>query len=290
MTPSDNTARPPSTSDPRRGFGEAAPAWKTWDPQLVSMTHAATGAILAAAQVGPGMRVLDVAGGTGEPGLALAQQVGPTGQVTITDVSGAMLSTARDKATQQGLSNIRIEEANAEQLPYPDASFDRVTCRFGAMFFANLPQALAEIRRVLIPAGRATFTVWGPLERNPFFLTGRAIFSKHVQLPPPPPDAPELAGFRLAEPGTVTTALTAAGFTHVREETRVLPWPFPGSPETFWQFMQAVGRPVMCPGIDLLQADVVEQVRGEVLSALRQYEQGGQLQFTADVIVALAIR
>src|SRR3546814_6699772 len=59
--------------------------------------------------------------------------------------------------------------ADAEALPFPTASFDRVTCRFGLMFVSDVPAALAEVRRVLKPGGRAGFLVWGPLENNALF-------------------------------------------------------------------------------------------------------------------------
>ncbi len=162
-------------------------AWRRWHAQIAAFTRGATEAILEAAHLRPGMRVLDLACGVGDPALSIATEVAPSGRVTATDLGPGMMSLAEELARKKGLTNIEFHEANAEALPFADESYDVLTCRFGIMFFPDLPKALRECFRVLKPGGRAAFIAWGKKEQ-PFFTTTAGIILKHVPVPPPPPD------------------------------------------------------------------------------------------------------
>lgn len=139
-------------------------AWRKWHKKIAEFTKGATEALLAEANLKPGMHVLDIASGVGDPALQVAKAVGPAGRVAATDVGMGMMSLAAELAAQQNLHSIEFKEASAESLPFPDASFDVVTCRFGAMFFPDLQKALRECRRVLKPGGKVVFVVWGVRE------------------------------------------------------------------------------------------------------------------------------
>jgi demethylmenaquinone methyltransferase/2-methoxy-6-polyprenyl-1,4-benzoquinol methylase len=103
----------------------------------------------------PGQRALDVAGGTGDIAAGMAKQVGPTGLVVLTDINPAMLAEGRDALTDRGLiGNVRYSIANAECLPFPDASFDCVTIGFGLRNVTDKEAALRSMRRVLKPGGQ----------------------------------------------------------------------------------------------------------------------------------------
>lgn len=103
-----------------------------------------------------GDRVLDLAGGTGDIAALLHERVGPTGRVLLGDINAAMLGVGRDRLTDRGLvSGLDYVQLNAEALPFPDASFDLVTIAFGLRNVTDKPAALAEMRRVLRPGGRA---------------------------------------------------------------------------------------------------------------------------------------
>jgi demethylmenaquinone methyltransferase/2-methoxy-6-polyprenyl-1,4-benzoquinol methylase len=103
----------------------------------------------------PGGRALDVAAGTGDLGAGLARQVGRDGLAVLTDINREMLSRGRDRLIDEGLcGNVQYVIANAECLPFPDASFDCVTIGFGLRNVTNKPAALASMRRVLRPGGR----------------------------------------------------------------------------------------------------------------------------------------
>ena len=102
-----------------------------------------------------GGRVLDVAGGTGDLAAGLAQQVGQSGLVVLTDINAAMLNAGRDRLIDAGLvGNVLYAQADAERLPFPDASFDCVTIGFGLRNVTDKARALAAMRRVLKVGGQ----------------------------------------------------------------------------------------------------------------------------------------
>jgi len=103
----------------------------------------------------PGQRALDVAGGTGDIATGMAKQVGSTGLVLLTDINAAMLSEGRDALLNKGVvGNVRFALANAECLPFADASFDCVTIGFGLRNVTDKAAALRSMRRVLKPGGQ----------------------------------------------------------------------------------------------------------------------------------------
>ncbi len=114
----------------------------------------------------PGERVLDVAGGTGDISALLHKRVGHAGQVVLTDINGGMLRTGRDRLIDSGIA-LPLVQCDAESLPFSDRHFDCVTIAFGLRNVTRKERALAEMRRVLRPGGRALVLefsqVWQPL-------------------------------------------------------------------------------------------------------------------------------
>lgn len=114
----------------------------------------------------PGMRVLDLATGSGD--LARAMGKKPGVEVWMTDINAAMLAVGRDRALNDGLV-LPTVQCDAEKLPFPEKSFDRVTLAFGLRNMTDKDQALREIHRVLKPGGKALVLefskVWEPLKR-----------------------------------------------------------------------------------------------------------------------------
>jgi demethylmenaquinone methyltransferase/2-methoxy-6-polyprenyl-1,4-benzoquinol methylase len=103
----------------------------------------------------PGMRALDVAGGTGDLAAGMAQQVGEQGLVVLSDINEAMLGVGRDRLLDRGIvRNVQFSLANAECLPFANEAFDCVTIGFGLRNVTDKPAALASMRRVLKPGGR----------------------------------------------------------------------------------------------------------------------------------------
>ena len=103
----------------------------------------------------PGQRALDVAGGTGDLSAGMSAQVGESGLVVLTDINEAMLRHGRDALIDRGIvGNVRYAQANAERLPFPDASFDCVTIGFGLRNVTDKQAALQSMARVLRPGGQ----------------------------------------------------------------------------------------------------------------------------------------
>jgi demethylmenaquinone methyltransferase / 2-methoxy-6-polyprenyl-1,4-benzoquinol methylase len=111
---------------------------------------------VATAQVKPGDRVLDLAGGTGDIAALLRERVGEAGEVVLGDINGAMLRVGRDRMTDRGnVRGFEYVQCNAEKLPFPDASFDLVTIAFGLRNVTDKDAALREMLRVLKVGGQA---------------------------------------------------------------------------------------------------------------------------------------
>ncbi len=110
---------------------------------------------LALANLRPGQRALDVAGGTGDLAAGLARQVGERGLIVLTDINAAMLRRGRDRLIDAGcVGNVEYVQADAERLPFPDATFDCITIGFGLRNVTDKSAALACMRRALKPGAQ----------------------------------------------------------------------------------------------------------------------------------------
>jgi len=127
----------------------------------------------------PGERVLDVGCGTGIVARHVASLLGASGTVTGLDLSSNMLTVARAVANREALT-IEWREGNAEQLPFPESSFDLVLCQFALMFVADKAAALAEMRRVIIESGRVLVSIWQSLDRHPFYRTLHEVIQRRL--------------------------------------------------------------------------------------------------------------
>lgn len=108
---------------------------------------------IARADVRPGMKVLDIAGGTGDLAGAFAKRAGGTGEVWLTDINESMLRVGRDRMADKGML-LPTAVCDAEKLPFPDGYFDRVSVAFGLRNMTHKDLALSEMRRVLRPGGK----------------------------------------------------------------------------------------------------------------------------------------
>jgi len=241
-----------------------------------------TEALVEYAHPKPGMKDLDLASGTGEPAISLALRVGSAGNVTALDLSADLLQIASERAQQRGLTNLLTRQADAHHLPFPDRTFDLVTSRFGVMFFADPVQALREARRVLKPGARACFLAWGPFEQ-PYWSSTMGVVARHVGGPAIAPGGAD--PFKFSAPGSLSAALQTAGFCDVEEETRTVPWTWPGTAEEVWEQAQAVSAPFL-PLLQRIPAAKRDEVDRDVLHAIQQYAHGEEIKFGATVVLA----
>jgi ubiquinone/menaquinone biosynthesis C-methylase UbiE len=266
-------------------FGRANASQK-WRRQSAAMGNDMTQAIVEAARVQPGMRVLDVACGTGEPAISLAALLAGNGEVVGVDISPAPLKIAEERASQRGLSNVTFQKTDAQELPFPDNSFDCITSRLGIMFFSDLPRALSEMRRVLKPEGRAILLVWGPFQQ-PYFHTTIGTVLRMLSGTEMPDSGRKM--FALAEGGKLTQALGHAGFSQAKEELVTVPWTWLGAPEELWEYFQDVAVP-FASLIQSIPANRRDEIDAEILKSISQYYDGTSIKFTATVNIAVAVK
>jgi SAM-dependent methyltransferase len=164
---------------------------------------------LDAAAIEPAAHVLDVGCGNGQT-TREAARLAHAGSATGVDLSSRMLDLARHRAEQEGLTNARFVQADAQVADLGVHRYDRVISRTGVMFFGDPVAAFANLARALKPDGRMVLLVWQPFTENEWLASFLRAVSVGRDLPPPPPDRP--SPFALGDPDRVRTVLTAAGF------------------------------------------------------------------------------
>lgn len=189
----------------RYGWDLAAADYEAlWQQQLAP----AQSALLEAAALSPGERVLDVACGTGLVSAAAARAVGASGRVLGIDIAEQMVAAARRRALPQAQFLRRDGEALDD---IADASFDVALCALGLMYMPNPERALREMARVLCPGGRVVLAVWGERTRcawAPLFSIVEAEVASEV--------CPLF--FRLGQRDTLTRLCAAASLTNVVQQ------------------------------------------------------------------------
>jgi SAM-dependent methyltransferase len=260
-------------------------AWARWHTKITAQQVNMRETLIEQARLERGMRVLELACGTGDPAIEIARRVGPEGHVTATDLSAGMLDTCRRNAAAAGLANMDFAIADAEKLNFDSAAFDRVTSRLGVMYFVDVQRALSEIRRVLVRGGVVALQVWGPAEESPYFLNAVGSFMRRLNPSPPPPDAP--GPLRFAPHGKLAKALTLAGFRDVREERRSMVLPWPGSPAELWQHIYDIAIPLR-PLFDGLPSHERAAALAEAVDGYAKYYDGKTVNVPASIVTVSA--
>lgn len=259
-----------------------APFWTKHSATIRTMFAPLTEALIRDAGIGEGQKVLDVAGGSGEPSLAIAERVGSTGAVTCTDAVAEMVAAAESEAQRRGLTNVTFRECLADSLPFESNSFDAVVSRLGAMFFPDPLAALREMLRVAKPGGSVSLAVWNKDELNPFTHITTGVMSRYIESPPADPDAAN--AFRFAEPGKLASILELAGAGNVHERVFRFQMVAPISPSEYWE-LRAETSDTLRAKLAKLSADQVLRVQQEVREAAGEFFPNDQMSFPAQMII-----
>ena len=171
-------------------------------------------ALIEAAAIVPGMDVLDLAAGSGDPSVTIATHLAGKGSVTGYDITYDMLAMAQGRKDKLALAHFRIALGDMAALPFPDAAFDAATCRNGLMFPENKLACVAEARRVLKPGAKGAWLAWSTIEDNPTFITVIDGLKRHFK----EDFEPRMIRHVLGKQGALSALLTEAGFGDVTEQ------------------------------------------------------------------------
>ncbi|MDP4286164.1 MAG: methyltransferase domain-containing protein [Bacteroidota bacterium] len=264
----------------KASWNKFSPGWKKWDTLTMEFIKPFGTEIISLINPRDTDVVLDIASGTGEPGLTIATML-TDGKVVLTDLSEDMLAIAREHAAQRGINNIETRVCDVCELPFADNTFDAISCRFGFMFFPDMLLAAKEMARVLKPGGRIATAVWGGPEKNFWVTAIGGTINRNMQLPPPPPGAPGM--FRCAQSGLIRNLFEQAGLKNTIEKE------VPGklnceTADVYWNMMTEIAAPFVAA---LSKADdaMVEKIKGEVFQALNEKYPDGNIAIDTEALV-----
>jgi SAM-dependent methyltransferase len=211
----------------RYQWDRVAPGWKRWWPIIEAGARHVSERMIALAAIAPGHRVLDLATGIGEPALLAAARVGPEGRVVGTDLSSGMLEIARGRAMRAGLTNVDFLDADTARLPFSDASYDAILCRWGLASLPDPVETLRAVRRLLVPDGSLVAAVWADGRRGRPLAdlvasVSRDVFTERSS-------QPASAHGPVSESGTLAADLSRAGYRDVRSQEMELTLEFPSA-------------------------------------------------------------
>jgi SAM-dependent methyltransferase len=257
----------------RTTWAALSSGWERWDALIMDQLAPVGAAIIEHLDIADDQRHLDIASGTGEPGLTIAR-LAPRGRVVLTDLSAEMLAVATRRANGLGMTNVETRVCSAEELPFGDSTFDSVSVRFGYMFFPDLARATEEFVRVLEPGGRVCSSVWVNPEENPWTTILMQAIATEVDLAPPDPNGPTM--FRCAAPGCISALYEAAGLHDVAEWDVAIEL-VTQSPEQYWEMMS---EHVSLAATALRQVDdrARRRIAQAVIAKVSSYEDGGTIR------------
>jgi SAM-dependent methyltransferase len=266
------TAQKPSLQS---WWAERAPVIRRYDELESRLTASVSERMLELAHLHPGMRVLDVASGMGEPSVRAAQRVGPSGSVLGTDVSGEMLEVAREKARALGLSNIEFRVADAETLEVPEQSFDAATVRWALMYMARPERVLERLWRALRPSGLLVCATWAGPEQVEYWSLPRKSLARFHPFPPVAPEAPGLS--RFSDPERLRPLLTRSGFTLEHAESMHVPVMEAEDVAGVVRWIRELGGPV-AKVVEALPPEAQRAWEEELARECEPHRRGGKLQ------------
>lgn len=242
-------------------WDSVAPGWEANAGFVDEQLALATEALLDAAQIGDGDRVLDLAAGPGGAGLAAAQRVGATGRVVLSDVAAEMVAVAAKRASTDARLSTAVFDQSA--IDFGDASFDAVINRHGLMFVEDPAETVAEAVRVLRARGRYAVMTWNRREANPWLGLVLDAVGAQFGVPFPPPNV--RGPFSLDTPDVLTSVLRDGGLEDVTVEAMSTPM-HAASLEEWWERVPKLAGPLAI-ALAGMEADVRDAIRERAMQS-----------------------
>ena len=264
----------------KESWNKFSSGWKKWDDLTMDFLKPMGDEIIRFIKPKDGDMILDIAAGTGEPGLTIASMI-KGGKVIITDLAEDMLTIAKENAAQRGIKNIETRACDVCELPFADNTFDAISCRFGFMFFPDMLLAAKEMVRVLKPGGRIATSVWNVPEKNFWVTAIMGTINKNMELPAPPPGSPGM--FRCAKDDLMTNLFQQAGLKHIAV-TEVAGKLNCKTTDVYWNMMTEVGAPIVAA---LSKADeaMKEKIKKEVFELVNKKYPAGDFKIDSSALV-----
>jgi O-methyltransferase/aklanonic acid methyltransferase len=230
--------------------------------------------LVDAASVAAGHRVLDVACGRGAVLFPAAERTGAADPVIGIDLAEEMLNAARAEAADRGLA-VSLLPMDAEQLQFSDASFDRVLCGFGVMFFPHVERALSGFRRVLKPDGRVAVSTWQVSQTEDLNVVLAGSGGEHQPHP----------GW-VTEPEALSRLLIEAGFSDIRVTVDTKSFRY-DSLDQYWQNARGTGLRRILDGLD---SEQTRRMRAALADRVQPHQRPDGLYLDATALLAVAER
>ena len=264
----------------KESWNKFSSGWKKWDVLFMDFLKPMGDEIINMLNPKDTDVILDVASGTGEPGLTIANKL-KFGKVVVTDLAEDMLAVAKENAHRRGISNIEIFPCDVCEMPFEDNTFDAVSCRFGFMFFPDMLLAAKEMARVLKPGGRIATSVWNVPEKNFWITAILGTINKNMELPPPPPGAPGM--FRCAEKNLISDIFLQAGLKDISVK-EVAGKMNCRTADVYWNSMTEVAAPVVAA---LSNADdfMKTKIKNEVFQKVTEKYPDGNVMIDSSALV-----
>ncbi|MEO7490328.1 MAG: class I SAM-dependent methyltransferase [Ferruginibacter sp.] len=264
----------------RESWNKFSAGWKKWDDLVMDFLKPTGAEIIRLIDPQKDDIILDIAAGTGEPGLTIASML-TGGKVVITDLAEDMLTIVREKATRRGITNIETLPCDVCELPFPDNTFDAISCRFGFMFFPDMLLAAKEMVRVLKPGGKIAVSVWNIPEKNFWVTAIMGAINQYIELPASPPGSPGM--FRCAKDGLISNLFLQAGLKNIAQRE------VPGklncqTADTYWGMQTEVGAPIVA-ALNKADDGIKEKIKKEVYDILNKKYADGNIIIDASALV-----
>ncbi|MHB1905606.1 MAG: class I SAM-dependent methyltransferase [Acidimicrobiales bacterium] len=257
----------------RAAWAGLSAGWEKWDSVILDQLGPVGATMIEHLGIAEGQQHLDIASGTGEPGLSIAK-LSPKGCVVLTDLVAEMLDIAERRAKAQGIANIETKVCSADDVPFGDATFNSVSVRFGYMFFPDMAKATAEFARVLKPGGRLCSSVWIKPEENPWTTIAMQAIATEAVVASPDRDGPNM--FRCAAPGYVSALYESAGLRDIAE------WDVnvelvTESPEQYWEMISEHAS-LAVAALQPVDEPARERIRANAIAKVSAFEKDGKIR------------